>query len=294
MAIVVAVRPGHPNASPLGLAGELADALNEPVVAVAIVVVPPGVPSPLREGMEDDDYFALVAEAAMREAREVLGERLTATLAVGARSVRAGLLEELERRRATHLVLGSAERGEAGRTRIGDVASGLLHATQVPVHIAPVGYARAFAEHPLRRVTVAFGPGDGSRQALEFGARLADQIDSMLRAITFFVRENNSASLYSAQGYGSQISKAWHEQMAKTVDDAIRGTADLGLASRFITTEFGDGPTWRAAIDAIEWAPGEILVVGSRPRGGPIRTFLGSRAVEILHHAPVPVTVLPG
>ena len=294
MAIVVAVRPGHANASQLALAGELAAALEEPVVAVAIVVVPPGVPSPLREGMDDDDFFDLIAEAAMAEARTVLGEALAATVAVGARSVRAGLLEVLDRRGATHLVLGSAERGEPGRTRLGDVASGLLHATQVPVHIAPVGHERAFAEHPIRRVTVAFGPGDGSRQALEFSAVLADRIDTMLRAITFLVRDNNSASLSSAQSYGSEISKAWHEQMVKTVDEAVRGTANLGLASRFITTEFGDGPTWRAAIDAIEWAPGEILVVGSRPRGGPIRTFLGSRAVEILHHAPVPVTVLPG
>ncbi len=293
MAIVVAVRPGHHNASPLALAGELAEVLGEPVVAAAVVVVSPGVPSPLRDGMSDEDYFDLIAEAAMAEARDVLGDALTATLAFGARSVRAGLLDVLERRGGTHLVLGSADRGEHGRTRIGDVASGLLHAAAVPVHIAPVGYARAYSEHPIRRVTVAFGPGDGSRQALEYGAVLADRIDSMLRAISFFVRDTGSGSLYTSQGYAAQISQAWHEQMQVTVDEAVRGIANLGLPSRFITTEFGDGPTWRAAIDAIDWAPGEVLVVGSRSRGGPLRTFLGSRAVEILHHAPVPVTVLP-
>lgn len=291
MAVVVAVRPGHRNASALALAGELAQVLGEPVVAAAIVVVPPGVPSPLRIGMSDEEYFALIATDAIAEARQVLGDALTAAAAVGARSVRAGLLEVLETRGATHLVLGSAERGEHGRTRIGDVASGLLHAARVPVHIAPVGYTRTFAEHPIRRLTVAFGPGDGSRQALEYGATFADRVDSMIRAVTFFVRDTTGLPPH---GYNMQIAVAWHEQMSKAVDEAIRGLDKLGLPSRFITAEFGDGATWRTAIDAVDWAPGEMLVVGSRPRGGIRSVFLGSRAVEILHHAPVPVTVLPG
>lgn len=292
MGILVAVRPGHPNAGALALAGELADALGEAVIAVAVVVVPPGVPSPLRDGMADEDYFALIAAGAMDEARTVLGERLSAEVACGARSVRAGLLDAVERQGATRLVLGSADRGEAGRTRVGDVASGILHASGVPVHLAPVGYRRAFAEQPVRRVTVAFGGGDGGRQAVEFGAVLADRADSMLRAVTFFVRETSSGPLV-AQGYGAQLSAAWHEQMAEALDAAVRGVDSLGLPTRFMSSEFGDGASWRAAIDAVEWLPGEHLVVGSRQRGAIRSVFLGSRAIRILHEAPVPVVVMP-
>lgn len=295
MTLVVAVRPGHANAAPLALAGELADALGEPVVAAAVTLVPPGVPSPLRIGMTDEAFFELVAASAIEEARSVLGERLVGVRAVGARSVRAGLLDVLDREQATALVLGSADRGEPGRTRVGDVASAMLHSAQVPVHLTPVGYSRAFQTAPIRQLTVAFGPGDGSLQALEYAARLADRVDSMLRTISFFVRDaSGTTPLGGAPSYHEQITEAWHEQMTAQVEAAVRGLDRLGLPSRFITTGFGDGTTWRGAIDAVDWAPGEMLVVGSRARGGIRSVFLGSRAVEILHHAPVPVTVLPG
>ncbi|MDO9354930.1 MAG: universal stress protein [Solirubrobacteraceae bacterium] len=319
MAIVVAVRPGHRNAAALAWAGVLAASIDEPVVAAAVVLVPAGVPSPLRDGMADADFFDLIAVDAFDEARAALGDALTATVAIGARSVRAGLLDLLERRGATHLVLGSADGGTPGRTRVGDVASALLHAATVPVHLAPVGYPgsgidvgstsapsdgsgsnealgrgeASVAPRSIRRVTVAFGSGDGSRQALELGARLADRADSMLRVATFFIRGNGSASLIASQGYGAQIATAWREQMEGTLDGAIRGLASLGLPTRFVSADFGDGATWRDALGAIDWVPGELLIVGSRPRGGPIRTFLGSSAAEILGESTVPVMVLP-
>jgi nucleotide-binding universal stress UspA family protein len=309
MAIVVAVRPGHRNASPLALAGMLAATLDEPVVAVAVIVVPAGVPSPLREGMTDDDYFALIATDAFAEARAVLGEALTETVALGARSVRAGLLEALGHRGASHLVLGSAFAADGdsgpGRTHVGDVGSALLHAAEVPVVLAPAGYAAGAtvpdargavvpAFEPIRRVTVGFGAGDGSRQALEQGALLAERADSQLRAATFFVRGGGSAAQVATQGYGAQIAAAWKQQMDGVLDGAVRALSALDLPMRFTSTDFGDGATWRDAIDAIHWFPDEILVVGSRPRGGPIRTFLGSSAAEILGASPVPVMVLPG
>lgn len=57
--------------------------------------------------------------------------------------------------------------------------------------------------------------------------------------------------------------------------------------------EVGTGRGWTQALEAVSWDPGEVMVVGSS-RIGPIRrVFLGSRAVKIVRHSPVPVIVVP-
>ncbi|HCA52610.1 MAG TPA: universal stress protein, partial [Mycobacterium sp.] len=43
-----------------------------------------------------------------------------------------------------------------------------------------------------------------------------------------------------------------------------------------------------------EWIDGEVLALGTSPRGEVARVFLGSRGAKILRHSPVPVLVLPG
>jgi nucleotide-binding universal stress UspA family protein len=54
------------------------------------------------------------------------------------------------------------------------------------------------------------------------------------------------------------------------------------------------GNGWDQALDDAEWIDGEVLALGTSPRGEVARVFLGSRGAKILRHSPVPVLVLPG
>lgn len=295
MAVVVGLRPGQRNTAALRLAAELARARGERVLAACVIVVAPGVPSPLRIGMADEDFAALIAADAMQEARDIAGDALGGEFPVIARSVRAGLLDLVAREDAQHLVIGSTAGGRPGCVHVGDTAHALLGSAAVPVYLPPAGYAGADPARPVRRLNVAFGADDASRAGLHFAAEFADRIDGLLRTVSFWVRQPSGPAPPSGGfAYGQELTDQWHEQMAETVDRAVRGLADLGLPTRFVDTVFGDGAGWPEAIADVDWAPGDLLVVGSRPRAGLRSVLLGSRAAEILRHAPVPTVVLPG
>ena len=55
----------------------------------------------------------------------------------------------------------------------------------------------------------------------------------------------------------------------------------------------GRGENWEEALEDVEWADGDVLVVGSSSIGPVARVFLGSRAAKIVRHSPVPVVVVP-
>lgn len=295
MAIVVGLKPGQRNTAALRLTAELAQALGEPVLAACVIVVAPGVPSPLRIGMTDEDFAALIASDAMQEAREILGDSLLDQFPVIARSVRAGLLDLVAQEGARHLVVGSAVGGRAGCVNVGDTAHALLNSASVPVHLPPDGYAGGDPARPIRRLNVAFGADDASRVGLEFGAELAHRVDGLLRTVTFWVRQPTGATpLHAGMAHSQELSDQWHEQMTETVERALRGLSELELPTMWIDKVFGDGVDWAEALADVEWATGDVLIVGSRPRGGLGGVFLGSRAAEILRHSTVPTVVLPG
>jgi nucleotide-binding universal stress UspA family protein len=54
------------------------------------------------------------------------------------------------------------------------------------------------------------------------------------------------------------------------------------------------GHSWQAALGKADWQDGEILALGTSPRGDIRRVFLGSRSGKIIRNSPVPVMVLPG
>ena len=53
------------------------------------------------------------------------------------------------------------------------------------------------------------------------------------------------------------------------------------------------GPTWRKAIQSLEWKSDDILVVGSSATHRLTQVFLGSSASKIARNSPVPVVVVP-
>lgn len=293
MSVLVAIEPHRPNAGAIELGGMLASALGRTVVLGVVMVAPAGLSSPLRTGMSDEQFGELLAADAVREAQARLGDRFERAVSIREKSVRAGVLALVEEHRPSHLVLGSSASGEVGRIALGDNARGILNSCPVAVAIAPRGFQRHDLEHPLRRLSVAFGPDSSSVFALRYSALLAERADTQLRTVTFWVRQATSQPGPGGAKYEAELAAAWKEQMQVRLDKAIRGLDDLALPTRFIHTDIADGDDWARAMSKVEWLPGDLLIVGSSPPTGLRSVFLGSRAAEILHRATVPVCVLP-
>ena len=53
------------------------------------------------------------------------------------------------------------------------------------------------------------------------------------------------------------------------------------------------GRGWDGALHGVDWAPDDVLALGSSRHGPLARVFLGSTASKILRHTPVPALVIP-
>jgi len=67
-----------------------------------------------------------------------------------------------------------------------------------------------------------------------------------------------------------------------------------GVVGDDVELQVVSGNGWDQALDDADWIDGEVLALGTSPRGEIARVFLGSRGTKIMRYSPVPVLVLPG
>jgi nucleotide-binding universal stress UspA family protein len=148
------------------------------------------------------------------------------------------------------------------------------------------------------RLLIAY---DGSDEAAG-ATRAAGRLFPAAQAIVIFRREDamsiDQASLARATLTDVALSSSLEqyelagEQAGREV--AARGraiAAEVGLEATAAVTV---GPsTWRGICDAIVEHGADVVVCGTRGRGGFARALLGSTSSALLHHAPVPVLVVP-
>ncbi|GAA1949383.1 universal stress protein [Brevibacterium antiquum] len=289
MTIVAAFPYGKRDRSALHLAGLFARSSGESVRIVSIVpeqgksMIPSG--SELQFAAWSRERGRRAIAEAEQAADEICPDIDTEAVAVASRSRAKGLIAEAVAANASMLVVGSGTEGARGRIRVSATSDRLLHSSPVPVALAPKGLVTELGAQ-IVRVTCSFRGDGGSGRVLEKTAEISQSVDAKLRVATFGVggRTVEPSSLDEdsrRREYAAHL-KAVQARAVDKVDEDISVEEAVGI-----------GRDWKVALGAIDWTPGEVLVIGSSSEGRRSKVFLGSNAAKIIRHTPVPVVVVP-
>lgn len=193
-------------------------------------------------------------------------------------SFAGGLIDAAKEYRAGLIVVGAARNGLFKRYSVGSVANALLHASPVPVALAPRGYRRT---EPVSGLTLAVGQRTGAEAAIDVAIGAAERRGVPLRLVSLVELDAEGAS-------GENINAAHIH--ANTVLKAAAGRLPEG---HHVSVEVAHGRTIEEAIDDLEWNDGEVMIVGSSRLAEKNKLFLGSTANKVLRALPVPMVVVP-
>ncbi|MFI8569143.1 universal stress protein [Rhodococcus sp. NPDC078407] len=185
---------------------------------------------------------------------------------------------------ADMIVVGGARDGLLNRHSIGSVASQLLHASEVPLALAPRGYR--LSDAPITDLTVAVPTRASAPNPLPFAITLASAAHVPVRLVSLVSLEPTGAPSdeTSLDARRRQVAAA-----QDNLDHAARTLPDIDGLQSIVA----DGSSLDEAMANLDWKPGDVLFLGSSGLAAPKRVFLGSSAAKILRAAPVPVVVVP-
>ena len=287
MTIVVGYPTNRRAKAVLSLAGMLARSTGDDVV-VCTTIRDPRVPGVVRDDPEFRSYADELADAALAQAREDMPKDVGVQFArIDAHSIPSGLIEVGEQYDASVIVVGSAM-GRIEHVTLSSVADRLLHSSPLPVAVATRGF-RAKGDK-VKRVTLGFIGGKRGAVQVAAAETLAAQFGAELRLASFAVHLSPPEAL-RVHLEGPSVLEMWTKGIRSDAAAAVQ--ADAATARREPEIVIGEGDDWEDALDDIDWAPGDVLVVGSSEAGPLSRVFLGSRASKIIRHTPVPVIALP-
>ena len=197
-----------------------------------------------------------------------------------AESITRGLLDaatDPELGEAGLIVVGTHHRVRSKRFGFGSLADALLHASPVPVALAPAGYQF----HPgVSRITCAVGMAPGAEDLLGHGIRLAGEWKVPLRVV-------------SLVAVGEDSRQQWTE-LAQRHAATLAAQAETALGSgAVVTSVVGHGDSLGDAVRALDFADDEVVVIGSSPLAAPKRLFVGRSASKIIRALKVPMIVVP-
>ena len=218
----------------------------------ALALVPPGVPAQAHVRSHDSDAHALIGAA------EEFGADL--------------------------LIIGATSNGIFKRFSIGSVASALLHASTVPVALAPHGYHR---QEALTRISCGLGSRAGAEKLLDFAIGMAANRDVPLRVVSLLELDGGDAA--DAAG----AADAAREYAAKHLAAALPGGDQEAGEEPKTEVVVAHGRSIEEAVDRLDWEDGEVLLIGSSRLAKGRSIFLGSTANRILRALPVPMIVVP-
>ena len=169
------------------------------------------------------------------------------------------------------VVLGSTRRSKLRSALRGTTIEPVIQRAGCPVAIVPRGYQPP--PKGVRRIGVAYAPTHEGRSALRFAAGLARAGSAALRAILVLGPELAGADAPPEVA-------GLREQLASVAEDLDAG-ADI---------VFGDPAEMILGVSE----QFDLLVMGSRSRGGRRAVMFGSVSRAVAERSACPVVVLPG
>lgn len=291
MTVVVGYRAGNVGLSALHLGVDIVRTLETSLTVVTIVPRPWPTPSFARIDAEYEQWADQLAADSAGEAQGHLNS-LAADVQVSYhkrahRSVSAGLIEFATEFESQVLSVGSFPDGPV-QVLIGSTADRLLHSAPMPVAISPRGYRSRTAR--LTRISCGYSATsesiESARRCVDFARGHAVPV----RVITFAVR---GRTMYPPE-VGLHAETAVLDVWAAQAREKLEELRTEGVVGDDVVLQVVTGNGWQQALDAADWVDGEILALGTSPRGDIAKVFLGSRSGKIVRHSPVPVLVLPG
>ncbi len=265
MKYVVGYRPDERGADAIALAGVIAKTQGAELHLVNVV-------HRGREGRPE----------AGKEALALVPDGVAATFtARTAESFVHGLIDAAREDNAALIVVGAASNGLFKRFTVGSVANGLLHASPVPVALAPRGYNR---RDPLTRLTVMTGVREGWQAVLDVGTTAAGRRHVPLRLVSLVEIDQLQQADFDLDHALSPARRHVNTVLAEAAGKLPENTVTVTLAH---------GRNIEEAVDGIGWKSGELVVVGSSRLAENHKIFLGSTANKILRSLPVPMVVVP-
>jgi nucleotide-binding universal stress UspA family protein len=243
------------------------------------LVLPQRTAVPAKVPSSSADYEGIIARQAQLWLDEAIGTIPADVVATShllwAESTSEGLIEAATTFDSDRIVVGASRTGILQRFTIGSVANALLHASPVPVALAPRGYR---AGERISRITCAIGTRPGWEALLDSMVAVSEGLDVELRFVTLVEVD---------AGASAPVSSDAHLPTVLDYFNARQKTDGL------VSTEVAVGPTVEAAVENLDWRDDEIAFVGSSRLASPSRIFLGTTAHRMLHSLPVPLIVVP-
>ena len=210
------------------------------------------------------------------------GVSANSTVLVG-ESFAESLVAFAEEKSSDLIVVGGARDGFFGGHTIGPVTGALLHSSPIPVALAPRGYAED-PDDSITAITAAVPTKPGDDNPLPFAITLASAAGLAIRMLSLVSAENLAEAKSAREVRQLQVSAAEQNLVV-----AARALPDAPEIESLVA----DGTTVESALKKLNWADGDLLVVGSSRFAAPRRIFLGSTAARILAGVDVPVIVVP-
>lgn len=296
-AVVVGVSPAHPSRAAVHLGTLLARSHRAKLVLVAVTSVA-WPPLPTHRGADSDfrEFATKQATQALAEARAWLPAGVeAASLVKGASSARRGLLEVCEEHEALRLVVGARAEGAHSEIELGSVVSGLMQSAHLPIAIAPHDFdlANIAGDAGVPRVTASYSGSETSGDLVLGAAATAAKFGCGIRVASFHTRPRGFVEAGVGLDVEDEVIAEWGTVIKQHVSELLGTIEGFVTPPAGVDAAVGVGKHWHDALRAVDWLPGEVLLVGSTSLGPLARVSLGSHAAKIVRHSPVPVVVVP-
>jgi nucleotide-binding universal stress UspA family protein len=217
----------------------------------------------------------LAREAVEAECRPLPGHSAPGTLHRAAEEFGAGLL-----------VVGSSDRGAAGRVLPGSTADRLMHGAPCPIAVVPHDWRRT---RPLEVLGIAYADTPEGKEALESGLALARRARARVRVLMAIKPRHFGRAAGGRPGAETTTYDAAGEEMEnaqlRIVSEAERRAPDVAVEP--------DVSVQDAAEFLIAASAGvDMLICGSRGYGPQRAVLLGGVSRKVASGAQCPVIVL--